>query len=1063
MADSTLDLTRIRLIERAWYVTPHTSQFFDDNYLTIYYEIRGRYCVAYGITIDDFEANFKTDTAFVDFLIDKIYIAYGTKSMSVYDEMVHTYRQWQDYGLDIWAGRKIRPFYLLVKWAQGYILAALMTNIMQLAACKQAQFGTWIASLAEDTELVKSYCDDLETLNTINNVLAIPFYLAFTRRAVHMFSDSLLDTADAYRAIAEVFEYKGVYKLNAVVEQRNDNDSLLAILPQKTDKMTFPTNHIPEAADIGTILNLQIAEYSNPDLQDFIKKSGTVIDVYDGDTFTLNDGTKVRVLPINAPELGAPEGIISQNKLSGLILNKMVDCYSDPANPDDRFGRMLAYVYRNNLDVGQWMMDNGYAELYRLTNAWFQAEVSGVDAKYTTLDPIEEENRTSDEPYVNIRIPNYFIPFAAEVGDVVYLRVKLADSVFYKTKADCLVPGEVRLYIMPLLLEYIKVNPDFLEPFVPSPCNKFIKVQIHYYYACETEISAETGEVKAQYDRIDGLFSVFKVLDTAYEIFVPTPKIPANVTISDYAVFKFTLELPYAVINVKVASITSPHVWVSTSGLVLVSFILPEALIPFPIIIGDKIDIEVGKNIGDYFVADFHCRLGNNTYGITNFMVMPEDVLPINIPLSVLGDIIQDPALPNNPSLMQINDVAYFKIVDKSFTNSFRAALDRIEGANGYWNVLPGERFEITIPSVVTTEFLSLKQLAEFYTYGVSVTISLRKYDPTVYTEAEKEIEIVSTDANDTAFKMLHIKFGTPQLTFPTPLFSWAPAVGDKGVLNIIYYGGMSSETMYVDSVGVSDAKLISIGRKEKGIVYYPINKLPKYLKRFDVVRLQIRQHGIPKIISGLVAQDIVDKYTKIKTSKKGKVKRKVPSSVPNPLSMFVIVRKLDNGYEYAITQRTDNQGYVDFPIYMLPWDTQENDDLALVVDLYAYNRTYFTARFMSLTLPDTCNFLVEPSGNYPFSVPLSLLPGGSVIDGIISFKFQKKTSMETFEPKLEITSIGVEDITFKTINFAPPETEKTFTIAQALLPYVRLPAPDNDIINLQVGDKFRLSTAKIS
>ncbi len=134
---------------------------------------------------------------------------------------------------------------------------------------------------------------------------------------------------------------------------------------------------------------------------------------------------------------------------------------------------------------------------------------------------------------------------------------------------------------------------------------------------------------------------------------------------------------------------------------------MPETLIPFPVSEKDKIEIEIGKNIGDYFVADFHARLGNNINGIANFIRMPENDLEINIPMHVVKDIVQGPIEKIDLNKLQINDMAYFKIIDKSFVNSFKAELDRIDGVNGVWKVLPDEKMEIAIPSVVAEEFLT--------------------------------------------------------------------------------------------------------------------------------------------------------------------------------------------------------------------------------------------------------------------------------------------------------------------------------------------------------------------
>jgi hypothetical protein len=303
----------------------------------------------------------------------------------------------------------------------------------------------------------------------------------------------------------------------------------------------------------------------------------------------------------------------------------------------------------------------------------------------------------------------------------------------------------------------------------------------------------------------------------------------------------------------------------------------------------------------------------------------------------------------------------------------------------------------------------------------------------------------------------MHLHFGLVEATLPTRLFSWLPVIGDEGIFKMSYYTGLDSESMYVDSISASEAKLVSITKKDISM-HYPIDKLPQYLKRFDTVRLQIRTHGWTKVPSGTVAQDIIDKYTKTKTLKSGVVKRTVPATVPDPLNMFALVKSLDDGYANATLQRTDNNAWLSVPVYILPRDTDVGDTLCLNIGMNYYRETYFKARFMSLTLPDTCSFLVIESMNFPFTVPLTWIPATSVINGDISFRFTKKTAGDTFTTTHKITVITTTDITMQGLSDG-----KTSTFDRALLPYVTLPPPNDDVTNLQVGTEFRLVTKKIS
>lgn len=143
----------------------------------------------------------------------------------------------------------------------------------------------------------------------------------------------------------------------------------------------------------------------------------------------------------------------------------------------------------------------------------------------------------------------------------------------------------------------------------------------------------------------------------------------------------------------------------------------------------------------------------------------------------------------------------------------------------------------------------------------------------------------------------------------------------------------------------------------------------------------------------------------------------------------------------------------------MLPEGTKEGNTLSLIVDKYGYRRTFFAARFSSLELPDKCTMKVEPEYFYVFEILFSFLPSGSKIWDIIGFEFSKKTEDEIFEPNLQVTNIDdlTGEITLKEI-----ACTKEIKLHKDLLPYVRLPAPDNDIINLSVGDKILLKRSKM-
>ncbi|ODS56444.1 MAG: hypothetical protein ABS36_08655 [Acidobacteria bacterium SCN 69-37] len=94
--------------------------------------------------------------------------------------------------------------------------------------------------------------------------------------------------------------------------------------------------------------------------------TGLVVGITDGDTLTLltagHDRIKLRLAEIDAPESGQPFGTKAKQALSDLVFDKIVRAVLVDT---DRYGRMVARVYANDLDVNAEMVRNGFAWAYR--------------------------------------------------------------------------------------------------------------------------------------------------------------------------------------------------------------------------------------------------------------------------------------------------------------------------------------------------------------------------------------------------------------------------------------------------------------------------------------------------------------------------------------------------------------------------------------------------------------------------------------------------------------------------------------------------------------------------
>lgn len=106
-------------------------------------------------------------------------------------------------------------------------------------------------------------------------------------------------------------------------------------------------------------------------------KFAKVIKVYDGDTITVasklpfNESPiyrfSVRLRSIDSPEIrGKSEkecklAIKSRDALHNLIFGKIIELKN---NGKEKYGRLLADIYYNDIHINKWMVDEGYAVKY---------------------------------------------------------------------------------------------------------------------------------------------------------------------------------------------------------------------------------------------------------------------------------------------------------------------------------------------------------------------------------------------------------------------------------------------------------------------------------------------------------------------------------------------------------------------------------------------------------------------------------------------------------------------------------------------------------------------------
>jgi micrococcal nuclease len=90
--------------------------------------------------------------------------------------------------------------------------------------------------------------------------------------------------------------------------------------------------------------------------------TATVTSVVDGDTVDISTGERVRYLMVDTPELGSSDCFAAEARQFNidLVLGKQVTLALD-VEPEDQFGRTLAYVTVDGVEVNARLVDRGYA------------------------------------------------------------------------------------------------------------------------------------------------------------------------------------------------------------------------------------------------------------------------------------------------------------------------------------------------------------------------------------------------------------------------------------------------------------------------------------------------------------------------------------------------------------------------------------------------------------------------------------------------------------------------------------------------------------------------------
>ena len=88
------------------------------------------------------------------------------------------------------------------------------------------------------------------------------------------------------------------------------------------------------------------------------RQNMTVLETHDGDTFTLGDGQRVKLLGVNAPELGNCGSEEARIQLRELVFNKTIRLTEEKR---DMYGRRMGLVWVGNTLVNEELLASGFA------------------------------------------------------------------------------------------------------------------------------------------------------------------------------------------------------------------------------------------------------------------------------------------------------------------------------------------------------------------------------------------------------------------------------------------------------------------------------------------------------------------------------------------------------------------------------------------------------------------------------------------------------------------------------------------------------------------------------
>lgn len=170
----------------------------------------------------------------------------------------------------------------------------------------------------------------------------------------------------------------------------------------------------------------------------------TAVMVYDGDTFKLKGGDKLRLLAIDTPEKGELFFAEAKTRLEELVLNQIVEIEYG-VRRRDKYGRLLGFVNIDDLFINEVLLREGLAYLYlfkdNLNHPRIEVMLAAQRAAIDAGVGLWSVERTAEDFYVNkigsLRFHRPFCRIAGELNEKNYHHLNSRIEAAYSGLSPC--------------------------------------------------------------------------------------------------------------------------------------------------------------------------------------------------------------------------------------------------------------------------------------------------------------------------------------------------------------------------------------------------------------------------------------------------------------------------------------------------------------------------------------------------------------------------------------------------------------------------------------------------